>query len=80
MGAERLIGHMVHIHASSASPSLREYLALVTLYGQIYKSKRTQVHRGAQGGGGGLRARRRRGRDGGREGEGGSRGWRPAGA
>ncbi|GFR50179.1 hypothetical protein Agub_g12346, partial [Astrephomene gubernaculifera] len=43
LGAEKLIGHMVHLHINSGSTTTREYLALVALYGQIYTRKRTQV-------------------------------------
>nr|BCL66104.1 cytoplasmic dynein 1b heavy chain [Volvox africanus] len=43
LGASKLIDHMVHIHTSSGSPTTREYLAMVSLYGQIYTHKRTQV-------------------------------------
>nr|BBC28429.1 cytoplasmic dynein 1b heavy chain [Yamagishiella unicocca] len=43
LGADKLIGHLVHMHTNSGSNTTREYLALVALYGQIYTRKRTQV-------------------------------------
>ncbi|KAG2426397.1 hypothetical protein HYH02_014824 [Chlamydomonas schloesseri] len=43
LGRDKLIGHMIHIHTGSGSQTTREYLALVSLYGQIYNHKRTQV-------------------------------------
>ncbi|KAG2486208.1 hypothetical protein HYH03_015170 [Edaphochlamys debaryana] len=43
LGADKLIGHLVHFHSDSGSSTTREYLAIVQLYGQIYTRKRTQV-------------------------------------
>ncbi|GLI62890.1 cytoplasmic dynein 1b heavy chain [Volvox africanus] len=43
LGMDKLISHLVHIHTNSGSPSTRDYLAMVALYGRIYTRKRTQV-------------------------------------
>nr|ADI46856.1 DHC1bf [Volvox carteri f. nagariensis] len=43
LGADKLVGYMIHFHLGSTGTSGREYLALVSLYGQIYTRKRTQV-------------------------------------
>nr|ADI46936.1 DHC1bm [Volvox carteri f. nagariensis] len=43
LGADNLVGHMVHIHMNCGSVSTREYLAMASLYGHIYTCKRGQV-------------------------------------